>query len=271
MNNNYSLGDVFLFLRDRYILNEINLSELKKYVLLDKKHIRDINFYVNCGNIVHDAKSNLPQEDDIGFEFVEASHLSSINTTMIKKIFGCAEANKRTNGIVLRTNNEFFVANKKYSAVVDHQKEFQKCFWDILKSSKDSCIRNLSFNINNGVLNITPRGMSASVGINKCNYILVYNPKFDEINFLHSAKSNQSSNLLENVLFSTRILRSDVVSNDAEKQLDILFCKLDEYVETKKEVVVSSPRTNKASNSKEEVFTISDAENKVLIKSKGRK
>ena len=48
MNNNYSLGDVFLFLRDRYILNEINLSELKKYVLLDKKHIRDINFYVNC-------------------------------------------------------------------------------------------------------------------------------------------------------------------------------------------------------------------------------
>ena len=72
-------------------------------------------------------------------------------------------------------------------------------------------------------------------------------------------------------MFSTRILKSDVVSNDAEKQLDILFCKLDEYVETKKEVVVSSPRTNKASNSKEEVFTISDAENKVLIKSKGRK
>lgn len=233
----YTLLEVIIGLRDEYRNNEALLLKLKNLVYVKDKNIKDIDFNVICEN---------GKKPDIGFEFIETSKNTKFKLNK-----------KKTEGIVLRSNNSFLVETFKYKGFIKSFPDFSKGFNQVATSQFSNNI-SLDLDLNNVKLHITPKFIEY---VCKNNKFVKYDSKEDIITCFAKSDKVSIDTVLSKLMYTT-IPRSC---------FSLYHQNLIDNSESLNKVITSSILENaKSKKTKKANYSIVDADDIIVLKKENK-
>lgn len=180
MAESISIKDIIISMSGEYKNNEILLQSLKRNVIISDKKIKNIRFYTVT-----------EKNPDIGFEMIE-KRPSLFKFILLK--------DKKTNGVVLRSNNDFYVETPCYKVEVRDPITFNEKIDKIINSE---FIRNCNFRYESETrkISITPQCLEILICNDKKNSIkLKYESPYNSLKIESSKKIYFTENDLEAIL-----------------------------------------------------------------------
>ena len=241
----YTLKRILTALSNEYKNKEIMLESLKQNVHITDKKIKNIDFHI--------IKEN-NKNPDIGFRITQKN--KDIVDVIISRLFNL-DFDPKYDGIVLRSNNDFFVETKKFFVNIEDPVSFAKKIELILSSKFVNGIDTIQ-HTNNSKLNITSEGITLIKKLgNKDTLKLVYEAPYNSVKVISDKKKNLSSYEL-NTLLAT--------SFEKEEFNPYISSIIENPDNNERKISTFSPSyAKKGFKSKEETFDILETSDEVVF------
>ena len=241
----YTLKRIITALSNEYKNKEILLETLKQNVHISDKNIKNIDFHI--------IKEN-NKNPDIGFRITEKN--KDIFDFILSRLFNL-DFNPKYDGIVLRSNNDFFVETKKFFVNIEDPISFAKKIEVILSSKFINEVATIQ-ETNNSKLNITSEGITLIKRISSKDTLkLVYEAPYNSVKVISDKKRNLSSYEL-NMLLATAF--------EKEEFNPYIASIIENLGDSEKKISTVSPSyAKKGFKTKEETFDILETSDEVVF------